>query len=559
MSSESNFWLLNIKTLFNSIQVVPTNLMPIGEQLNSVTRLILIIFLIMILFNYTHSIHFVLISISIIILIYYIKSVKMKKVQIRENFGASPGIASGNPQTYKDNKPLNFNTLSNEKIVLQNGVPYRKSYIQTPENLAFCNDGVSIDSPNNIAVSMNQNLAGKAGQLTRISPIVVPPTHELSYWRDNNLIVHSAVNKTGIEENMYLSGYAESECCGYLNQGSELIPKCDNKESYKYSSGGIVAPVPTEDVSFVPTLPVYRGQENYTRRVGIAAPVPTEDVSFVPTLPQERISLPNNSRVPTKEKYCGYFNAGEEVVANRPYIENYTNIRNNQPGWLNTECGYDPDQLLQAGIPSNLPAGNCEKNPNMKQYNENLFTSTITPGVYTRTEVNEPINSNIGISFQQQFEPTTSYRDENGLHYIQHDPRLYTPPMKEHENPANEKATYDNVYDPRFYGYGTSYRSYIEPTTGQPRFMYDDINAIRHPNYITRSKIDFLPYADTYGTLPEGGEYGNVHNPHIKELVQDSWMRNSLQFRDDLTERQMRKINANMWQRRQAPFGANMN
>ena len=39
-------------------------------------------------------------------------------------------------------------------------------------------------------------------------------------------------------------------------------------------------------------------------------------------------------------------------------------------------------------------------------------------------------------------------------------------------------ATTANVYDPRFTGYGTSYRAYNEPVTGQTRFYYDDVNAM---------------------------------------------------------------------------------
>ena len=75
------------------------------------------------------------------------------------------------------------------------------------------------------------------------------------------------------------------------------------------------------------------------------------------------------------------------------------------------------------------------------------------------------------------------------------------------------------------------------------------------PNYITRSKIDHLPYADKYGPMEEESEFGNVHNPHIRYLAQDSWMRDSMEFRNDLTERRMRKINAEAWQKRQSPLG----
>ena len=91
--------------------------------------------------------------------------------------------------------------------------------------------------------------------------------------------------------------------------------------------------------------------------------------------------------------------------------------------------------------------------------------------------------------------------------------------------------------------------------TKQPRFYYDDVNAVRMPNYLVRSKIDFLPYADSYGSVQKGSEFGNVHNPHIRSLVQDSWLRNSLEFRNDMTERLMRKVNSERWQQRVAPLG----
>ena len=47
---------------------------------------------------------------------------------------------------------------------------------------------------------------------------------------------------------------------------------------------------------------------------------------------------------------------------------------------------------------------------------------------------------------------------------------------------------------------------------------------------------------------------GNEFNSKIRALAQDSWLRNSLQFRNDIQERAMRKVNANAWQQRVAPI-----
>ena len=72
------------------------------------------------------------------------------------------------------------------------------------------------------------------------------------------------------------------------------------------------------------------------------------------------------------------------------------------------------------------------------------------------------------------------------------------------------------------------------------------------PNYITRSNIDFEPFADTYGPMKNSD--GNEFNSKIRALAEDSWLRNSLKFRNEIQERAMRKINANAWQQRVAPI-----
>ena len=252
------------------------------------------------------------------------------------------------------------------------------------------------------------------------------------------------------------------------------------------------------------------------------------------------------------------------VTSNNNFIENYEfpydknlpnvnlsnqTIRINQYGLVNTERGYNPNQL-QSNLPSNLPVGNCEKEHEFNQYNNNLFTQNIQPDIFTKSEIIEPINSNIGISYTQQFKPTTYSIDKNGLMFTEHDPLLYNPPQLPHND---VRITESDVYDPRFYGYGTSYRSYIEEVTGQPRFYYDDINSIRMPNYISRSNIDFANYADTYGPLNNLNKNGNPNTNQIRDLAQNSFLNSSLQHRTELQERLMRKRNNELWQLRKYP------
>lgn len=165
------------------------------------------------------------------------------------------------------------------------------------------------------------------------------------------------------------------------------------------------------------------------------------------------------------------------------------------------------------------------------KYNENIFTQTISPGNYKQNTRNEPINSNIGISLAEQNEP----------------------PNYEMIEPFEDVNT-SNVYDPRFYGYGTSYRGYVDKNLGQPRFYYDDVDAIRMPNYISRNKIDVMPFGDAYGPDNTGG---NKHHSNINALADQHYLDSSIQFRTEMQDRLMRKINANQWQQRMYPINTN--
>lgn len=753
MSCDNKFWIENINCLFSSAQVVPLNNMSMNQQLNAITRLVLVIFVVALLFNFRYGLHFLVFSLVFLIIIWYIQRKRMNGSH-KENFTMATARTSsvapnaglnvnyvmgpksgtieyynaprtktmvgnaGNTNTSKiftgpspyinqtTNEikfaPYNPSERAATRTVMDGGQPLQQSFIQLAEPLPFCNDAVSVEQSFNhsiddptFAFGLNQKLANPTGfecnPRTLVAPIIKPKTHDLEYWRENDLVIHSHINAESAQQDMYLSGYAESTCCGYLGDEAELVPVSNKKQpaivgggfypygsrlmeqstgdesgvienytgryipeglvgpqqtslresGYAYMDKGrrIASPVPTDDIPRISYLQVpgrtrqqsipatqttpltkeefaynqkikelyeqsgsaginseqtkaYQGERIYNQNPHrhIVSPVPVDDIPFVHHLnPNDFDEQPINYTMANREvQHQGRQGQGQgRQGREQPYktapirqVEEYNGridrsiygsredfgiglqtvqnpkwaaVQPNQSGWVNDECGYNPDQVFVSGLPSNLPAGNCEQSPLMKRYNENLHTQIVTPGVYTRNQVNEPINANIGISFQQQFEPVTCSRDENGLNYLEHDPRIVEPAIHEDVTSVEETATYDTVYDPRFNGYGTSYRSYIDPVTGQPRFMYDDVNAIRMPNYVVRSKIDHLPYADSYGPIQEGSEFGNVHNPHIRALAQDSWLRDSLQFRNDLTERRMRKINAISWQKRKAP------
>lgn len=182
-------------------------------------------------------------------------------------------------------------------------------------------------------------------------------------------------------------------------------------------------------------------------------------------------------------------------------------------------------------------------------YKDNILTQTLQPGVYQKSKVGEPINSMIGISYQQQFMPTEVTEGNNFIKYTQQNSHTLPTNTNTDIIDTSRDQTYSNIYDPRFSGYGDSQRTFIDRVTGQPRFFYDDINAIKMPNYITRNNVDIFPWATTYG--PDKPLENN--NCEIRQLANNAFHDSALIFRTEMQERLMRKRNAELWQERAFP------
>jgi hypothetical protein len=491
---KNKFWLENPSDLLCDFAIIPTTKMKLSDQMNSLTRLVILVFFIIISINTKKSFLFLFLSLLFIIILYYIQKRTMENYQI-ENYEVDFNI-----QTIETQRQLPFVQYNQPSIVMNLN---NKSALENKERVVI-NPGSDTNY-----ISANGRLSGPANPKTLQHFIVTPPSMAMDYWRANGSVNHSHINTESTFDN-YLSGYDVSKKCDKVSETDIIYEKYTMIDD-EYDNN------------------IYKKRTNpyssYNNKITIEEGYNENKVSH---------SIPSNDY-------------------EFPYIKHPIIVKDNEYGWVNTSCGYNQDQLCNYNLPSNLQVGKCEKSVSMKEYNKNLFTQTIQPGIYTRNEIVDPINSNIGISYNQQFRPTTScVNDNNELTYVEHDPRLFTPYQKEHEIPHG--ITESDVYDPRFTGYGTSYRSYTEDVTGQTRFYYDDINAVRMPNYISRSNIDFAKYADTYGPLTEMNRNGNVNTDYIREMAQDTFLQASLQQRTELQERLMRKRNSEMWQLRKAPI-----
>lgn len=144
------------------------------------------------------------------------------------------------------------------------------------------------------------------------------------------------------------------------------------------------------------------------------------------------------------------------------------------------------------------------------------FSSITTPPL---TFIGEPIQSNLGISQVLEFDNQKVKDDE----------KLWIDPTRE------------NIYDPRFTGYGTFYRYYWNDEKHGPDYFYKDIDSVSMP-LIHRSKIDVFPWATT-----SNGEQTRL-------LANTDFIESSSLFRNEMQDRLMRKRNAEWWQRRVAPI-----
>jgi hypothetical protein len=439
-------------------------------------------------------------------------------------------------------------------------------FVAIPRN-PFCNDDVNGNvglktGTTGYSTSVNQSLSRKNSGIlqqgnikTYMPPYNTPPTHDFNYWRATNLSNRSNINSSSPRE-MFLNGYAVTTC-----QGSDcriVNNKHGVEQEYK--------PYITEAFNNGRTERVLVGSDQqFQQSGGPIAPKMVFDPSPIPTVSEaftnnrtERVLVGSDQQFqqsggPIAPKMVFDPSPIPKISFDNSLIEKFdeSKLKPMHSDYMTVNGVYNPDQLNN-NLPSNLIPFRDQLDSSMKEYNRNTFTQMIAPGVYTSNQIIEPIQTNIGISRTQQFQPTTKQYDSYGnVYYVQHDPRVFNEVKPQQ---ILDEVRPDNVYDPRLSGYGTSYRGYTDNLLGQPKFFYDDIDAVRNPAYISRSNIDHLKFADSIG-IKEGYEEGNPNTDSIRLLANNAKVEQELSFRTDLQESLTRKIRSNEWQQKIAPIG----
>jgi Ca2+/Na+ antiporter len=493
---------------------LPDSTKPLEDQIIPLTRNILIIlwFIFYIILglkdvNYT----FLTTSVLVILIMYYIKYYYIYKQRnnMIENY-----CPMSNRQTkleYCENKSKTFFNTDTQTIPLSQWDKLPKGNnlrIENPSKYMFCNNDV-YTGENQRYYSTNQALVGNANPKTLAPTPVIAPPAAWDYWSEDFVIPKGINDKTNFD---------------LLGSGYVSLSKCND---------------------FDVPLPERRQQQTFP---------------YQEKVPQGFYSTPQNDTIYNRVDTVEGFN----TLYPGPNLQQSPEV---QHKWINEKgtrgdiigCTYNPQQMLNHNIPSNVLAGECSRDNVYNTFNKNLFTNIMQPGMYSRSEVVEPIQSNMGISVQQQIQPVTCEKSENGgITYVTHDPRIILPYKSIPAPPVEPNNS--NVYDPRTHGYGTSYRSYTDTMLGQTRFMYDDIDVIRKPNYIIRSNIDDASWAQSYGPMKQNDNELNMHSRH---MAQNKFFEDSSKQRQELQERAMHKYNTQVgWQRRTAPIqtmGGKMN
>jgi hypothetical protein len=531
LDTKNDFWYYNFNNLVNSNNIIPVHSMDSNEQLNSLSRFVILTTLFLIPFSIQLSIVFFICSVFFVLLVFNITPPSENKHLI-ENFELKKDLKHKyNNRNNKNNMTVKYSGDQNKKLNVQysDNTKFNEYNYITPMSQQKCVETAScakipsiysqID-PNENFYSVNQALAGPPSKRTLIAPVSVAPISDET-WRANNLATRSQINtETNVDESR--SGYLISEetmACGD-SCGQVCCDGVDKVNCRLIESQLLPRRVKTVSENIGKTL-------------------------------IENFELPNKTDTLKPEVYNYPYEKQNKPTSYEVSDAHYS-------GQVLMSDGYHPEQIFENNLPSNLSVGKCAKNQVFNEYNKNIFTSNLQPDVYTRNQIIEPISSNIGISFTQQFEPISVQKDKNGVTFIGHDPNVREFPKQEDQDllPYDRLTHISDIYDPRFTGYGTGYRSYIEPVTGQPRFYYDDVDAHKRPSYISRSNVDFIPSSLSTQAIPSM-DYFKEQNKYSRSIADKQFLDDGIGFRTELQERLMRKSNAIMEQKRRFPKHTN--
>lgn len=513
---ESRFWLENIPDLFTSPSLVPVKSDTLENQMNAMCRLVILAFILCCLCDVYVDYRFLVGALFLIIVAYY--AVHSFQQTCKETYGLVETVVEPVP-------PVAWNTGTNDFLFTegQDNVrapcgpgdsqasftvprfPVNPQLVDTGQSQAWCPQDLPIES----IYSVNQSMVGPPNPKTLMRPVIPTPIYDTDAWKPNDFIIPSGINDQKRQE-LFDNGYVAIDNVSY-------IPPVHATDDY--------AQPLSQPTYYREPLPM--SQEYYQQEPRHHQQQSYGDSVTPPRIPVEQVEVEERYQ-PTRD-------------ASNPYQTfSYPAIDGG--------CGYDPVNL-DYNLPINYKADECQKTKLMREYNKNLFSIPLQPGLYTESQVNQPFSSqsNLGISMLQPLLPTALEKRNGYDTFVE----LANPlPPQYVPFPKTDEPLRTEVYDPRLTGYGTSYRSYYEPVTGQTRFYYDDVDQQTRYNYLTRNKVDFANFGTSVGPINNRSLQGNALTAFADQTYSDS----QVTFRNEMQQRLMHKNSNREWQQRIAPI-----
>jgi hypothetical protein len=511
-------WLEDWREIFRVHDLFPDFHHGIPEQFNCVTRIMIFLILFMYLFYGMNIYVLILMGLFIALIILYLALYKKNLcfTPMKESYEQlQPPLERRTPISscprspcFRQDPIILYDSKKPDQDVLISPSNWNPSLIDVQQSGTWCKPDIELGEA---TASLNQSLVGGANPKTKIAPVIPTPIWDES-WMPNDFVVPFKINDQRRQE---LSQN------GYLTWDRE-IPTC-SPEVQK----GIL-----DTYSCVPSRPSPP-----------SPPSPTRDPYWRPEIQQQ--PQPQQQQQMMREDYMPPIY--DKANYGQPYSQSVATGE-----MMDTSFGYFPGNS-QYNYPVNMPPDRCMASPEMVDYNKNLFSIPLQPGVYTRSQVNQPdaSMSNLGISFTQPHLPYECRMDDRGNMLIdEYDPNQYPSEymLRGRDQNARDNIPRNEIYDPRLTGYGTSYRSYLDPMTGRPKFYYDDVDAHTQYNFISKNKIDFTNFA------PNTGPYPGLPPDNFRQMANQTFHNDQMKSRTELQYRLMAKNSHREWQRRAAPI-----
>ena len=333
--TRTRFWLDNINNLFYSSSLLPNSRMSLEEKMNTMTRLVVLGFIICLVAGYKYDIHLLFFGIIFIILIYY-----SKKNMVRENF--TPEFTKYTNPPRKPSNDHRGNSMKPNYTIFREDIKGVCNDDVVRRRLENPGDTLNLSSPN--YESLNKSITGN-NQLSQFEkpPIIVTPAVS-EVWREGGLSAPSQINKQSSFD--------------LLNSG--------------YYASVDKTPRQTITNNCPPGRPINGvGGNELPYKVPVRGFKPIKKVS---------VSINGDNSIGSG----GDKSASKMVEKEEEYPDEYI-VPPKKP-------------ISVTNLPTNLRAGECPQMKSLSNYNDNLFTQNVGVDSYAKTTYVEPANGRIGIS-----------------------------------------------------------------------------------------------------------------------------------------------------------------